>query len=704
MNKGKNIFTIILTTFLFIMSFSAISFYDNVNDENIDKFKNIEYYFSDDFQYMTLDLAMQLDSSYNPLYFKDSVTKENEDYVKNEFSFRLEDIKSFMHMDKDFFYIAKNTVNNQIITNIKDYDSNTFNLDDYGYTIHINYDSEGYCTTDGNVNNVFSKIKIDDLFDNYEYYDESPTFSKKDISVNMPKNIDIQYIFSKNINSFTGLSGYLNSWEHYNSFSAIILCICSAILFLFILFYPIKYVEEANPFKTVKKWSFEINLLTWTSIVSLAFLAVLVLTGNTINGHLSYILTSFGIDYGNQILLAINFVVWFLSLFSIAISIFLIKYIVTYGPVKYLKEHTLVARILSYIKRKLNLISEIDLASPINATIMKYVLINGVITIFIALWNIALSIVFTIVYTLILFFYIKKKTQEIQSNYNTLLSSIKNIISEDFDTITEKDFGVFESSKNELNQLSENFELAIQEKVKSEKLKTELISNVSHDLKTPLTCIKNYLILLNDDQITLENKHHYLQQLTLYTNRLKNLIEDLFEISKVDSGNINLNIQALNIVSLLDQVYLENEEMLELKNLTFIKKFNTDKLILNMDSDKTYRIFENLFTNINKYALSNSRVYLSLQETEKNVEIEFSNISEVPMDFTSNEIAERFVRGDKSRSKQGSGLGLAIARSFTEAQGGTFKITIDCDLFKVKITFPKEQQLNDSNSEKSAIL
>lgn len=202
---------------------------------------------------------------------------------------------------------------------------------------------------------------------------------------------------------------------------------------------------------------------------------------------------------------------------------------------------------------------------------------------------------------------------------------------------------------------------------------------------------------MKDDDITLENKHYYLEQLNLYTNRLKNLIEDLFEISKVDSGNINLNIQELDIVSLLNQAYLENEDMLESKDITFIKKTNAEKLLLNLDSDKTYRVFENLLTNIDKYALPGSRAYLTLTELPDQVEIEFSNISEVPMDFTSEEITERFVRGDKSRSKQGSGLGLAIARSFTEAQGGTFKITIDCDLFKVKITFPKNE-MSEENS------
>ena len=195
---------------------------------------------------------------------------------------------------------------------------------------------------------------------------------------------------------------------------------------------------------------------------------------------------------------------------------------------------------------------------------------------------------------------------------------------------------------------------------------------------------------MKDDELSLENRHHYLEQLVLYTNRLKNLIDDLFEISKVDSGNITLKKQELDIVALLDQAYMQNEDLLEPKDLQVVKKYSSDKILLELDSDKTYRIFENLFTNIGKYALSNSRVYLTVNESTEAVEIEFSNISEVAMDFSAEEITERFVRGDKSRSKQGSGLGLAIARSFSEAQGANFKITIDCDLFKVRIVFPKD--------------
>lgn len=699
MKKRNNIFTIILTILLFIMSFSAVSLYDNANTEDTDRFNNIGYFFEDEFRYTTLGLAMQLDPSYSPLQYSETILDENKEDVQSDFDQRLEYTKNFMHADKDFFYIAKNTKTNQVVTNIEDYDPKTFDLENYGYTIHVHYDKDGYCTTDGPMNRAFSRMGKDDLFNRYEYTSEFSEALEQDVAINIPKNIDIQFMFSKNIRSFDGVSGYLNSWQQYNPFVAVIYVVLAALVTLFILLYPIRFVEQSNPFKTIKEWSFEVNLCSWASIVTVSFVTLLMLSGTTMNGQLAYLLTRFGIGYADYLLLVVNIVVWYLSLLTVAISVFLLKYIATYGPIHYLKDHTLVSKLFAYIKEKLNLISEIELTSPMNTTIMKYVLINGAITIFIAIWNVSLSIVFSIIYTLVLFFYAKKKTQEIQSNYNTLLDSIQNIISEDFDTITEKDFGIFESSKKELSQLSKNFELAIQEKVKSEKMKTELISNVSHDLKTPLTCIKNYLVLLKDDDITLENKHYYLEQLNLYTNRLKNLIEDLFEISKVDSGNINLNIQELDIVSLLNQAYLENEDMLESKNITFIKKSNAEKLLLNLDSDKTYRVFENLLTNIDKYALPGSRAYLTLTELPDQVEIEFSNISEVAMDFTSEEITERFVRGDKSRSKQGSGLGLAIARSFTEAQGGTFKITIDCDLFKVKITFPKNEMSKENRTE-----
>ena len=332
---------------------------------------------------------------------------------------------------------------------------------------------------------------------------------------------------------------------------------------------------------------------------------------------------------------------------------------------------------------------DVQINTPLQKTILKYVVINGCVAVFIGIFDFYLGIVFTIIYSFLIFRSISKQSNKIQNDYQKMMNSIHHLISEDFSQNIQEDLGVFEVSRRELEQLSTQFENALQEKVKSEKLKTELISNVSHDLKTPLTCIRNYIEVLNDDQLTIEKRHEYLNKVKIYANRLKTLIEDLLEISKVESGNIQLELADLNIGDLIEQVYMQSEEFFAEKDLTVIRKYPENKIVLQLDSQKTYRIFENLLMNISKYALPHSRAYVTVKDEEHDVKIIITNISEVAMDFTSEEIMERFVRGDKSRSKQGSGLGLAIARSFTEVQGGEFSLDIDCDVFKVIINFPK---------------
>ena len=275
-------------------------------------------------------------------------------------------------------------------------------------------------------------------------------------------------------------------------------------------------------------------------------------------------------------------------------------------------------------------------------------------------------------------------------DYMRLLQITNDLGQGHFESEINDDLGLFNSLKRELNQIKIGFEKAVQEETKSQNLKSELISNVSHDLKTPITCIKNYVYLLKDGNLEEEKRNEYFHNLELYTNRLTSLIEDLFEVSKVNSGNIQLNLMNLNIVDLLEQTLAESEDILNSKNLTIIKNDVEQDIQLYLDGDKTYRIFENLLTNIGKYALPNSRVYIDLLERKQDVCIEFKNISETQMNFTAEEIVERFVRGDKSRHETGSGIGLAIAKSFTEVQNGTFDIQIDGDLFKVTVCFKKD--------------
>ena len=339
------------------------------------------------------------------------------------------------------------------------------------------------------------------------------------------------------------------------------------------------------------------------------------------------------------------------------------------------------------IEDKLNMFIQIDLLIPMNKMILKYVVINaGFIFILLVVLN---NYIFIFVYLISTFFWLENKGMKIQKDYNRLLKAAQELGKGNFDMEIEADLGVFNQLEIEFNNIKEGFKKAVEEEIKSQNMKNELISNVSHDLKTPLTCIKNYIVLLQDDLLTEKTRHEYLNNLNLYVNRLTTLIEDFFEISKINSGNIQLNLMNLNIIALLEQTYTESKEILEAKNLILIRKYESTDIKLKLDGDKTYRIFENLFTNIAKYAMINSRVYLEVKDDINKIVVEFKNISATQMNFTADEIVERFVRGDKSRHETGSGLGLAIAKSFTEVQGGKFKIDIDGDLFKTIICFKK---------------
>ncbi|MDX5641617.1 sensor histidine kinase, partial [Clostridioides difficile] len=253
----------------------------------------------------------------------------------------------------------------------------------------------------------------------------------------------------------------------------------------------------------------------------------------------------------------------------------------------------------------------------------------------------------------------------------------------------EKDLGFFNPIKDELGNIQTGFKKAVDEEVKSQKMKTELISNVSHDLKTPLTSIITYIDLLKDESITDENRKLYIDTLDRKSQRLQHLIEDLFEVSKANSGDVYLNIVNVDIVSLMKQTLLELDDKLADSSLIVKNNFSNEKIILPLDSQRTFRVFENLIINISKYAMPNSRVYIDILETDNKVNIMLKNMSASEIDFSVDDIMERFVRGDKSRNTEGSGLGLAIAKSFIELQGGKMNISVDGDLFKVTITFNK---------------
>ena len=242
----------------------------------------------------------------------------------------------------------------------------------------------------------------------------------------------------------------------------------------------------------------------------------------------------------------------------------------------------------------------------------------------------------------------------------------------------------------DINNLSEGLENAIDEKFKSERMKAELITNVSHDLKTPLTSIINYVDLIKkEENIQPEYLKDYINVLDSKSKRLKILIEDLFEASKASSGNIELNIEKLDLNQLLRQSIGENEEKLTNSKLDLKVNLLKEPVYINCDGKRMYRVFENLLINISKYSLENTRVYIDMKVDEDKVYLSFKNISAYELNFEADEIIERFRRGDLSRNTEGSGLGLAIARDLVELQGGEFDIQIDGDLFKVNLEFKK---------------
>ncbi|MGL4991799.1 MAG: sensor histidine kinase [Sarcina sp.] len=254
----------------------------------------------------------------------------------------------------------------------------------------------------------------------------------------------------------------------------------------------------------------------------------------------------------------------------------------------------------------------------------------------------------------------------------------------------EDDLQIRKLSKG-INDIRIGYKTAIEERLASEKVKTELISNVSHDLKTPLTSIINYVNIIQRDDVTLEEKKEYMSILEQKSIRLKDLIEDLFEVSKMNSGKINLDKYDIDIVQLLHQCIGELEDYNTEKNMDFIIK-GEQELIVNLDGMRMARVFQNLGTNALKYGLNNTRVYVNVIDKNEYVEISFKNISQEELDFDAKDIVERFYRGDKSRNSdvEGSGLGLAIVKSIVELHDGKFRVECEGDLFKAYILIPKE--------------
>lgn len=685
--KKKTIFVGVFAALLFIMSFMICSIYDEAKKNTT----YLETCIEDEVRSFIIKESKNLDKSYEPLVFKEGFSDRGKKEIEDTFTYQINTNyqgSEKLYNDENFDYWIKNTKTGTISTNQSSKKIPDFKKDSLLY-MHIVFDEDGNITVKDRINMKNFNFLNDSSYslNTYETLDDgTEIYTEADLQ--SPKNIEVYFrVPEKPVLNSGYIASRYYSYEGSGTFVVAALLVSSAILALFLLCYPIRVVKEVQPFKSTSHIKGEIAFFVFFFAITFGFASVVLVTGYSISGVLKMILEKYGFGYIPNLVTIINMVVWILNLIVISMALFYIKYIFACGFIRYLKEDTLIGMFVMKLKNSINAISDIDMKKSMDRWFFKITFINFIAIIVCGvLWGVAF--IPALIYSVVIFLWMKKKYEAIQVDYLNLQGAAHSLANGNFDVDNNLDVGIFNSLNEEFKNIRFGFEKAVKEETKSQNMKTELITNVSHDLKTPLTGIRNYVELLQQDDLSENTRKEYVGMLQQYSNRLSTLIEDLFEVSKVNSGNIHLDIMELDINALLDQAHAECSERLDEKQLTIIKNSDTS-IMVELDGGKTFRIFENLFTNIAKYALSSTRVYVDIVENKETVEIQFKNVSEEPLNFNTEEIVERFVRGDKSRHTSGSGLGLAIVKSFTEAQDGSFKIETDGDLFKAIVILPK---------------
>ena len=612
--------------------------------------------------------------------------------------------------DANLKYYYYNTINNKTNTTLNEnvkFENNNIDLsevnkDKYQFYAVVNFDNNGNVDVSeingGDKEVLKSNIECSliDIRNEYDISNSDYEEGYYNIDIKPIKNMTFVYAVPKTITSYDNIRWGIENADIsiYESMGAGGAFIIAGIVALIALIFPIKKAKSTILYRKISKIPFEV----WIIIIGLAIAALGPLAGQlikaTLNGDLQVIFVEIipSLIIPERIIWIFNFIIWLLSYSAVFFFVLVIKYVFNVGVIDYIKERTIFGMVIMLcvriIKRTLDEITKVDLREKNNKLIIKLLAINAVILLIItSIWFFGIPVV--ILYSVILFFIIRKYVDKISEKYSKLREATSKIAEGNLDVKIEEDLGLFEPFKGDLEKIQCGFKKAVDEEVKSQRMKTDLISNVSHDLKTPLTAIITYADLLKDENLSDEKRKQYIETLDRKAQRLQVLIENLFEVSKATSGNITLNIENIDVVSLMKQTLFELEDKLEEASLLVRKNMPKEKVILPLDSQRTFRVFENLIINITKYAMPNTRVFIDIIENEDDVAIIMKNMAAEEITFNVDTIAERFVRGDESRNTEGSGLGLAIAKSFVELQGGTFNISVDGDLFKVKIVFVK---------------
>ena len=703
MNKAKRIYVLILSLLIAFSSFIMLSTY--FSRESQTKFDITNSMISDFYASFILYETKQVDPAYEYLSFTDNVDEVTRAAITKEFQKQLATRAKEIEFNGDILYHVTNTKTNK---------SDIYTRKHKGeyYKLTVTFNSEGDVTSTGNNLSFYDfDLVKEDLGD--QLVDTYPDLGKNFVSINRPKNISLTIIIPKDLkNAQTRDMLFYN--EHDTSLtSALIAAAISMILIvIFVLLYPLDIVENINPYKRIKDW-YLLGHLIGIGIMATISVLLLMATGSlgTSANYADLKITVYAFPMLSIMSIAI---------ISLALSIvtFIIKYVLKTGLLQYLKTKTVIGTIIKNTKTTIHDIAVMPISKMRKKQVGKLVSTQMVIILLIIflpkvsvasysyfndlniykrLWLVAwvlinryatlVSIVGLVIYGILLYKWLLHIYQDYQSNYKKLIQQAEAMSEGDFRANTDS-CRQFDDLRDAMNDVSEGFKKAVDRETRAARSKSELITNVSHDLKTPITVVKNYTTLLEATPLN-DIQQNYVQQLLKYTNHLTSLLDDLLDIAKASTGKMNFDRVQLDIIALLKQSIVENNEILLSKNIEVVENFDTNSYMLKLDGDKTYRVFENLLSNVAKYALNGTRVYIDVVSNEESITISFKNISATKMDFDEKEIVERFVRGDSSRTQEGSGIGLAIVKSFVEAQNGHLDISIDGDLFKVNLTFAK---------------
>lgn len=562
--------------------------------------------------------------------------------------------------DKNILYYIEDTHSGEIVSNFKNQDyitsfSNSEFIRKYvgGESSDLVYDRD--------------EVKYDYETDQYYFYSENQplyeTNHKVEFTIFIPRNMQFTDRFF--------ITDKIISFGYHNRYTFIIFAVISLVLSIVIYSYLFISVGHLNNQADIKVAPF--------NNIPIDVLSVIVL-------FVYYCAMLFFSEYYTLVeIIVFCFIVPAILYF---VTLWYLMSFVVQSKAKTLFKHTFIYWLIKKISKLGNVIKHIYKNLK---TTYKVLFVIGIFWSFILIFmgvnvydnkNLILGFIFiSAVETLIIIFCAIAFQRVKQGGEKIVSGDLENKID------TTYMFGDIKDFADSLNNINLGLQSAIDDKMKSERFKTELITNVSHDIKTPLTSIVNYVDLIKKEEFENEKIKEYIDVLDRQSIRLKKLIEDLVEASKASTGNLSVELEKCNLSLLMNQAIGEFYEKLELNNLQVIQSQENQDIYIMADGRRLWRVIDNLLNNICKYAMSGTRVYIDLKRKNGKAIVTFRNISNTPISLSSEELTERFVRGDRSRNTEGSGLGLSIAKSLTELQGGSFAVSADGDLFKVVLSF-----------------